>query len=346
MLVSLRDWGQAALALMSDEARDYMVEPAMDGRTLVDNEAAFARRRLRPHVLTGAGDPDLSVEVFGRRWKYPVLLAPTARHGLLHPDGEVATARAAAAQKVTMTVSTASGRDLDEVVAPLPHWWFQVYLLADPGPRGDLVARAVDAGAEALVLTVDLAASGRREAPLRAGRVVFPTSQHPVNIARAAGVPPADGRAVPYKQPVTLDDVTWLAGFGLPVVVKGVLRGDDARRAVDAGAAAVQVSNHGGRQLDGAVASLDALPDVVAAVGTDVPVLVDGGVRRGSDVFIALALGATAVGIGRPPLWGLAVDGQAGVEAVLEILVDELDHVMRLAGLDYLDHVSRDLVTP
>jgi 4-hydroxymandelate oxidase len=346
MLVSLRDWERAALARMSDEARDYVAEPAMDGRTHADNEAAFARRRLRPHVLTGAGEPDLSVHLLGRRWPHPVLLAPTARHGLVHPDGEGATARAAAARGVTMTVSTSSGLDLDAVVDALDHWWFQVYLLDDPGSREALVERAVQAGAEALVLTVDLADSGRREAPARAGRATFPTSVPAVNIARAAGVAPAESRAVAYKQPVTVDDVAWLTTFGVPVVVKGVLRGDDAARAVDAGAAAVQVSNHGGRQLDGAVASLDALEEVVAAVGADVPVLVDGGVRRGSDVLTALALGATAVGIGRPALWGLAVDGQDGVDTVLRILLDELEHVMRLAGIDYLDDVPRDLVTP
>lgn len=346
MLVNLRDWEAAAHQAMTVAARDYIVDAAMDGRTLADNEAAFARRRLRPHVLTGAGDPDLGTEVFGRRWATPLLIAPTARHTMLTDDGEVATARAATARDVTMTVSTSAARDLGDIVAALDGpWWYQVYLLADPGHRRAHVEAAVDAGAEALVLTVDLAVSGRREEPLRAGRAAFPTTFAPSHVAAAAGVPPEEV-TVEYHEPLTPDDVSWLADFGLPVVAKGVLRGDDARRAVDAGAAAIQVSNHGGRQLDGAVASLDALEDVVAAVGDDVPVLLDGGIRRGSDVVVALALGAAAVGIGKPVLWGLAVDGQSGVEAVLDLLRNELDHVLRLVGVDHLAAVTRDLVTP
>ncbi|MBY5160898.1 alpha-hydroxy-acid oxidizing protein [Nitriliruptoria bacterium AS10] len=331
---------------MDEQARDYVAEPAMDGRTLADNEAAFARRRVRPHVLAGDADPDTSRTVLGRNWVHPVFVAPTARHGLLHADGEVATARGARRADATMTVSTSSSRPLGDVASAAGPWWFQLYLPREHRHREPLVAAAVEAGAEALVLTADLATRGRREAALRRGRTGFPTAAAAVNLAALTGLEVDQVDEVGHVGPVGPDDVAWLAGYGLPVVVKGILRGDDARRAVDAGAAAVQVSNHGGRQLDGAIASLDALEDVVAAVGAEVPVLLDGGIRRGVDVLVALALGATAVGVGRPVLWGLAVDGADGVAAVLDLLVDELDHVMRLAGVPDLSGIGRDLVVP
>ncbi|MGH2392239.1 MAG: alpha-hydroxy acid oxidase, partial [Candidatus Limnocylindria bacterium] len=209
--------------------------------------------------------------------------------------------------------------------------WFQVYLLADPGARREHVERAVAAGYEALVLTVDLPRVGRRERDIRVDFTIPPEVSVP-NIAAAAGVPLSEGLNVAFADRMTWDDVTWLAGFGLPVIVKGILHPDDARQAVEHGAAGVVVSNHGGRQLDAAIASLDALPGLVQAVDRRVPVLMDGGVRRGTDVLVALALGATAVGIGRPVLWGLAVNGEAGVGHVLDLLTAELELAMALAG--------------
>jgi 4-hydroxymandelate oxidase len=215
--------------------------------------------------------------------------------------------------------------------------------LADTGARRAHVERAVAAGYEALVLTVDLPRVGRRERDVRLGFTLPPEVTVP-NIAAAAGVPLEESLAVPFAESMTWDDVAWLAGFGLPVVVKGILHPDDARLATDHGAAAVQVSNHGGRQLDGAIASLDALPAVVDAVEGRVPVFVDGGVRRGTDIIVALALGATAVGIGRPVLWGLAVDGEAGVGRVLDLLSAEFELAMALSGVASLTDIGPELL--
>lgn len=342
MRVSLTDWERDALALVDDEVAAYWAG-AMDERTLHGNVAAFASRRLRPRVLIGNKQADTGITVLGRRWPHPVWLAPTAAHTLAHPDGERATARAAATRDTTWTLATASTTSLDDLAAEFGPWWAQIYPLWDPGARRSLVERVVEAGAEALVLTVDLAEPGRRTVSRRRGFPSKPRRPFPL-VADAAGVSLEDSADVAYQESVDLGDVSWLAGFGLPVLVKGVLRGDDARRAVDAGANGVVVSNHGGRQLDGAMAALDALPDVLDAVGADVPVLVDGGARRGSDVLVALAMGATAVGIGRPVLWGLAVDGEAGVGAVIDLLVDELRHVMRLAGTATVADITGDLL--
>jgi 4-hydroxymandelate oxidase len=193
------------------------------------------------------------------------------------------------------------------------------------------------------VLTVDLPRVGRRERDIRVGFTVPPDVSVP-NIAAAAGLPLAEGLNVAFVDHMTWDDVTWLAGFGLPVIVKGILHPDDARLAIEHGASAVVVSNHGGRQLDAAIASLDALPAVAATIDRRVPVLMDGGVRRGTDVLIALALGATAVGIGRPVLWGLAVSGEAGVGHVLDLLTAELELAMALAGAPSVTDLGAEYV--
>jgi len=260
-------------------------------------------------------------------------------------QADLVSARAAAARAITLTLSTSSSTDLADVAAVGGPRWFQVYLLADPGARRALVERAVAAGYEGLVLTVDLPRVGRRERDIRVGFRV-PEDVAVPNIATAAGVSPAEGLKVAFVESLTWADVDWLAGFGVPVIVKGILHPDDARLALDHGAAAVDVSNHGGRQLDGAIASLDALPAVVEAVAGRVPVLMDGGVRRGTDVLTALALGASAVGIGRPVLWGLAVNGEAGVGHVLDLLMAELELAMALAGAARVAELAADLLVP
>ena len=301
--------------------------------------------RIVPRVLRDVSQLDPGVSILGRAWRWPIWIAPTAFHRMAHPDGEMATARAAAARGITLTLSTSSSTDIAEVAQADGPRWFQVYLLDDPGARRALVERAVDAGYEALVLTVDLPRVGRRERDIRVGFRV-PEDVGVPNIAVASGVPMAEGLEVPFVRSMTWDDVDWLAGFGLPVIVKGILHPDDARLALDHGAAAIDVSNHGGRQLDGAIASLDALPAVVDAVAGRVPVLMDGGVRRGTDVLTALALGASAVGIGRPILWGLAVNGEAGVGHVLDLLTAELELAMALCGAARRDDLTLDLLVP
>lgn len=342
-LINVDDYERAAAERLPAATLAYYTGGANDERTLADNRAAFGRRRIVPRVMRDVSRVEGSVDVLGRRWPWPVWIAPTAFHRLAHPDGELATARAAAARGITMALSTSSSADLAEVAAVGGPRWFQVYLLADPGARRALVERAVAAGYEALVLTVDVPRIGRRERDIRVGFSI-PDDVAVPNVAVAAGLPLAEGLNVAFTDQMTWTDVGWLAGFGVPVIVKGILHPDDARLALEHGAAGVDVSNHGGRQLDAAIASLDALPAVVEAVGGRAPVFMDGGVRRGTDVLTALALGATAVGIGRPVLWGLAVGGEAGVGHVLDLLTAELAQAMALAGAPSVSDLGPELV--
>jgi isopentenyl diphosphate isomerase/L-lactate dehydrogenase-like FMN-dependent dehydrogenase len=339
-LVNVFDYERRAAERIEAGPLAYFAGGALDERTLRDNRAAFGHRRIVPRVMTDVTDVDASVEILGRRWPSPVFVAPTALQRMAHPDGELATARAAAARGITLTLSSSASTDMADVADAGGPRWYQVYLLADEGARRAMIERAISLGYEALVLTVDLQRLGRRERDVRV-RFRIPEGVGLPNIARAAGVPDDAAADVDFVRRLTWGDLEWLAGFGVPVVVKGVLHPDDARLAVEHGAAAVEVSNHGGRQLDAAIASLDALPAVLEAVGGRVPVLLDGGVRRGTDALIALAMGAAAVGIGRPVIWGLAVDGEAGVGRILDLLTGELEHAMALAGVPSL----RDLGT-
>jgi 4-hydroxymandelate oxidase len=312
---------QAASAAVPDEVRRYWDGGAGDEVAVREAAAAWARVRLRPRVLRDVSCVATSVELLGSRLRTPVLVGPTALHGLAHPDGEAATARGAAAAGSLMVVSTRSSRPLEEV--PAGPWWLQVYVVRDRGRTRALVQRAAAAGATALVLTGDTPYLGQRSA---LGRAPLPPEQE-------------------QDPSVGLEAVGELAAAsGLPVLVKGVLRGDDALACLDAGAAGVVVSNHGGRQLDRTLATADALPEVVAAVAGRAPVLVDGGLRSGLDVLCALALGADAVLLGRPVLWALAADGAAGVQACLEALTADLAHAMGLAGAARLAEVSASLV--
>jgi 4-hydroxymandelate oxidase len=342
-LISVADYERAAAERLSAAAMAYYVGGSMDERTLHDNRAAFARRRLLPRVMTDTSRIDTSIEVLGRIWPWPVFTCPTALHRLAHPHGELATARATAARGITLTLSTSASTDMAEVAEIGGPRWFQVYLLADPGARRALIERAVEHGYEALVMTVDLQRLGHRERDIRVG-FELPFDVSVPNVAIAAASSLDEAAEASFVESVTWADLEWLVGFGLPVIVKGILHPDDAVLALDHGAAAIQVSNHGGRQLDAAIASLDALPVVAQAVAGRAPVLFDGGIRRGTDALMALALGAAAVGIGRPILWGLAVDGEAGVGSVLDILTSELEHCMALAGAASLAALTPDLV--
>jgi isopentenyl diphosphate isomerase/L-lactate dehydrogenase-like FMN-dependent dehydrogenase len=342
-LINLDDYERVAVERLAPGPLAYFAGGAGDEHTLRDNRAAFARQAIVPRVMRDVSIVDTSLELFGRRWASPIFIAPTALQRMANADGELATARAAASRGVTFSVSTSASFDLADIAEVGGPRWFQVYLLADPGARRALVERAVEYGYEALVLTVDLARIGRRERDLRVGFRI-PEGVDIPNVALAAGVSPAEVASVAFTDRLTWSDVEWLAAFGLPVIVKGILHPDDARLAVEHGAAAIQVSNHGGRQLDGVIASLDALPGVVEAVGGRVPVLLDGGVRRGVDVLMSLALGAAAVGIGRPVIWGLAVDGQAGVGAVLDLLSREFENAMALAGAATVAEISEELL--
>lgn len=342
-LLNLHDYERVAFERLAPGPLAYFAGGAGDERTLADNRAAFGRRRIVPRVMRDFSSVDTGIELFGRRWPSPIWIAPTALQRMAHPDGEVATARAAAARGVTLAVSTSASTDLADIAAVGGPRWFQVYLLADPGARRALVERAVENGYEALLLTVDLARIGRRERDLRVGFRI-PEGVDIPNVAIAAGVTPEEVASVAFVDNLTWPDLEWLAGFGLPVIVKGILHSDDARLAIEHGAAGIGVSNHGGRQLDGAIASVDALPAIVDAVAGGVPILLDGGVRRGTDVLMALALGATAVGIGRPVIWGLAVDGEAGVGSVLDFLGREFENAMALCGAASIADLTPDLL--
>ena len=343
-LLNLLDYERMAAERLAPGPLAYFSGGANDERTLHDNRAAFERRRLVPRVMRDVSSIDMSVELLGRRWPVPIHLAPTALQRMAHPDGELATARAAASRDITMTVSTSASTDLAEVAAIGGPRWFQAYLLADPGARRALIERALAHGYDALVLTVDVPRLGRRERDMRVSFTI-PEGVTIPNVAIAAGVTAADVASVAFVERLTWADLEWLAGFGLPVLVKGILHPDDARLAVEHGAAAIVVSNHGGRQLDAAIAGLDALPPILEAVAGRVPVILDGGIRRGTDVVMALALGAAAVGIGRPVIWGLAVNGEEGVGSVLDLLTAELEMAMALCGAATIADLTPELLS-
>jgi 4-hydroxymandelate oxidase len=335
-------------------AFDYYVSGAHDEITLRENVAAYGRIPLYYRVLVDVSRRDLATTVFGQRVSMPVLVAPTAFHKMAHPDGERATVRAAGAADTIMILSSLSNTAVEEVVreatGPV---WFQLYVYKDRRATEAVVARAEAAGCRALVLTVDAPFLGRRERDVR-NRFALPEGLSVENMVPAGygalARPPADSGLAAYiaemiDPSLAWKDVAWLRSITkLPIVLKGIVRADDARRAVDHGASGVVVSNHGGRQLDTSPATIDALGPIAAAVDGAIEILLDGGVRRGTDVLKALALGARAVLVGRPVLWGLAVGGEAGVRSALEMLRAEIDLAMALAGCATVRDVTRDLV--
>ena len=326
---------------MEPAAWDYYAGGAGDELTLLDNRAAWNRRRLRPRILVDVSSVHLRTTAFGTTLEHPVIAAPTASHDLAHHGGEVETARGAASAGALMTLSTISSRPMEEVAAAAPGAprWFQLYPPSDRAAAGELVARAVRAGYGAIAVTVDLPLPGNRERDLRNGFEV----QLGVHLPPDQPVDPDTGLVV--LPTMDWDDLAWLRSIcPIPLISKGVLRADDAIRAVDAGCDGVWVSNHGGRQLDTAIATADALAEISGAVGERALVVVDGGVRRGIDALKALALGADLVAVGRPILWGLAVAGADGVHHVLDTLRSELALAMALAGCRGVDEITGDLI--
>lgn len=344
----LRTLHDRARAQLTVPVYDYFAGGAGDEQTVAENEAAWRALWLAPRMLTGVAAADPSVELLGRRLRTPVLLAPAAAQRLLHPDGELASARAAAAAGSVFILSTRATADLADVAAAAPDAprWFQLYVGSDRARVAAQLRRAREHGYEQVVLTVDFPVAGRRERENRAGPVPFPPgvdlTDH-LGAVGAAGAKPVVGG----WDALTWDDIGWVREqSGLPVIVKGILVAEDAALAVAAGASAIVVSNHGGRQLDGCLPTAVALPEVVAAVGGAVPVIVDGGIRDGGDVVRALALGARAVLVGRPYLWGLAVDGEAGVTAVLDALTADTVRAMTLLGVSGAAGVTPQHVRP
>ncbi|MFJ9742857.1 aminotransferase class I/II-fold pyridoxal phosphate-dependent enzyme [Streptomyces sp. NPDC101166] len=346
-LLTLADYASAAASRFSPGVRDFLEGGAGDERTLAANASAFDDIRLWPRVLAGHGTPDTKRDILGRSWAGPIGIAPMAYHTLAHPDGEVAAARGAAAAGAALIVSTFASRTFEDIAAatasPL---WLQVYCFRDRATTRALIERAAQAGFEALVLTVDAPRLGRRLRDLRNG-FALPDGVAPANLTGSGFDSPSEHALAEFDPALDWSVIDWLRSVSsLPVLVKGVLTPEDARLAVAAGAAGVIVSNHGGRQLDGAPATLTALPAVAEAVGGACPVLLDGGVRRGADVLAALALGANAVLIGRPALHGLAVAGAEGVADVLDIVRDELIEAMALTGTGSVADAGPGLVAP
>ncbi len=337
------DYEAHARSALDPSAWDYFSASAGDGDTLRANGAAWDRIALLPRVLRGLRSVDTSCELFGRPLPWPVLVAPMALQRLAHPDGEAATAVAASALGAGLVLGSQASMPIETVAGafgpaagrgPL---WFQLYLLGDRGATLELVRRAEAAGSEALVLTVDAGVRAARPLHLPPGvaAVNLPPSPAPSSLQELLARAP------------TWDDVAWLrAQSRLPLVLKGVLHPADAREAVRQGVAGLIVSNHGGRVLDGAAATADALPAIADAVDGALPLLVDGGIRQGTDVLKALALGARAVLVGRPVLWGLATAGAAGVAHVLRLLRDELELAMAQCGAGSLADLDRELLLP
>jgi 4-hydroxymandelate oxidase len=354
--LNLRDYEALARARVPQMAWDYYASGADDESCLRRNVEAFEQIRLHYRVLVDVAKRDASTTVLGQRVAMPILVAPTAFHRLAHPDGELASVRGAGDAGTIFILSTLSNTAVEQVVAAAAGpVWFQLYVYKDRSATEALVRRVEAAGCRALVLTVDAPLLGRRERDVR-NRFALPPglgieNMHAAGYAELPRAQAESGLAAYFADlldpALTWRAVEWLRSITtLPVLVKGVVRADDAARAIEAGAAGVVVSNHGGRQLDASPATIEVLARVVDAVAGRGEVLLDGGVRRGADVIKAVALGARAVLVGRPVLWGLAVDGREGVAGALAVLRRELDLAMALCGCADVASMTRDLVAP
>jgi 4-hydroxymandelate oxidase len=333
-LVSLRDFERLASERMTRAAWEFIQSGAGDELTVRWNEEAFQRLRVRQRALVDVSRLDTRVRLLGRERPHPILLSPTSNHGLVHPGGEVETARGAGGAGATMIVSTFADRPLEEIAGaaggPL---WHATYLMKDRSRTVDLLRRAEAVGCEAICVPIDspvVGARDREHQTYRFAREPISFRDYPVNY---------------WRYPTTWQDIDWIRSqTKLPVVLKGILDPEDAERAIRAGVAAIFVSNHGGRNLDTLPATLDVLPEIADQVAGRVPILLDGGVRRGTDILKAMALGASVVAIGRPCLYGLAVAGAAGVRGVVNILRNELEMAMALTGRPTLARIDRSAV--
>jgi 4-hydroxymandelate oxidase len=353
VLLNVSDYERAAVRVLEKPVLDYFEGGALDEITLRENTAGWERLKLYYRVLAGVRERELGTTVLGQPISMPICVAPTAFHRLACEEGEIATARAAKKAGTLFILSSLSNTAMEKVFAEAgsPRW-FQLYIYKDREITGELVKRAEAAGAEAIVLTVDAPGLGTRERDSR-NNFRLPEGLAVENLAPLGkgAMPIVEGSGLAayvrenFKSDLGFADLDWLCGVTrLPVVVKGVCRGDDAKRAAEHGAKAIVVSNHGGRQLDTAPATCEVLPHVVEAVGDLCEVYVDGGIRRGSDVLKAIALGARAVLVGRPILWGLAVNGEQGATNVLEILRRELDEAMLLCGCTRIEDIDGSLL--
>ncbi|WP_411503534.1 alpha-hydroxy-acid oxidizing protein [Brevibacillus centrosporus] len=356
--IAIEDWEQKARELLPAGPFDYIAGGSGAEETLVSNRAAFGKWAIVPRMLRDVSKRTLGIELFGQQLKTPVLLAPVGMQAIANEEGELATARAAAAAGVPMVVSTVSAHTLEQIAETMgdaPRW-FQLYWSNDREVCASMVKRAEAAGYSAIVLTVDTIMLGwkRRDfrngySPLREGRGLANYVSDPVFCSRLSEVNSENAveevlRNI-YHPTLNWDDIDYLRQHTkLPILVKGILHPDDAKLAVERGVDGIIVSNHGGRQLDGAISTLDALPAIAEAVDGRIPVLLDSGVRTGADVVKAIALGATAVLIGRPFMFGLAVAGEKGVASVLDTLINELDVSVALSGSNSVAELNRSIL--
>lgn len=336
MVPAVAQLAQQARAILSEEVWRYFSQGAGEGVSAAEAAAGWRSYRFRPHVLRDVSDVDLGTSLLGCPISSPVAIAPTTLQRQAHPAGEVGMAQGVAAASTLLCLSSNAGSTFSDIAATGAPWWLQAYVLADRDRTRRFLDLAVAAGARAVVLTADTPVVGTKREGARSVWDVVPEEHLRANLEPGDSAKAAD---------LTPDAIGWLhAATGLPVVVKGVLRADDAVTAVDAGAAAVWVSNHGGRQLDRSVSTATALPEVASAVGSRVEVYVDGGVCDGSDVLTALALGARAVFVGRPALWALTAGGAAGVASLLADYAVELAEALRLAGVRFASDVPHDIL--
>ncbi len=343
-LLSILDYEKAAAQAMEPAYHTYYAGGVADYITRDENRAAYNRIRLLPRVFRDVSNLSTQTSVAGQSLDVPFMTAPTAMNKLAHPDGELGIAKAAKSVGIVQMLSTLSTYAVEEVTAVGHDVWFQLYLFKDREASKTIIQRAEAAGCKALVLTVDVPVIGLRKSLARSG-FRSPASMSFPNLMGADGNGLIATMADQIDPGLTWTAIDWLRSVTrLPIWVKGILRPDDAQLAVAAGVDGIIVSNHGGRQLDTAIASIDALPAIVEAVGGDIPLMMDGGIRRGSDILKAIALGAQAVLIGRAPLWGLAVDGEQGALKVLQILRTELENVMAQCGCADIADIGEGLI--
>ncbi|MDZ4765423.1 MAG: alpha-hydroxy acid oxidase [Chloroflexota bacterium] len=351
--ITLLDYERRAVEKIARSYADYYNGGADDEVTVRENVTAYNQIFLRPRVLVDVSQRDLSVTVLGQTRPHPILIAPTALAGMAHPDAERGIARAAAATGTIFTLSTWANTAMEDIAPLIETWWFQLYPYKDRAITQRLIERAERAGCAALVITVDTPVAGKRLRDI-GNQFAIPPALKLANLTefdldavhdQANASAMAAYAAAQRDSSLSWRDIDWLRSITtLPIVVKGILHPADAKLAVEHGAAGIIVSNHGGRQLDTALPTIRALPAIADAVGGQIDVLIDGGIRRGTDVLKALARGANAVLIGRPMLWGLAVDGEHGARQVIDILRDEFDRALALVGCPNARAVGRDVI--
>ncbi|EDW02141.1 peroxisomal (S)-2-hydroxy-acid oxidase GLO5 [Drosophila grimshawi] len=353
-LVCVEDFEEKASSQLEKSTLDYYKSGAGEQFSLKLNREAFRRLRLRPRCLRDVSQPDISCQILGQQQKWPVGIAPTAMQKMAHPDGEIGNARAAGKAGSIFILSTLSTTSLEDLAAGAPdtHKWFQLYIYKDRSLTKKLVHRAEKANFKALVLTIDAPIFGHRRSDVR-NKFSLPSHLSLANFQgeQANGVVTMGGSGIneyvvnQFDPSITWKDINWLKQLtSLPIIVKGVLTAEDAVLAREFGCAGIIVSNHGARQIDTVPASIEALPEVVKAVGKDLLVMLDGGIMQGNDIFKALALGAKTVFIGRPAVYGLAYNGERGVEELLSVLRKDFEITMALIGCQKLKDIQSNMV--